>query len=431
MNAVPMRTRGGWTSLPFDLVRAFTGNSRLPVYEFEKAKVQKRHSRLRPLATANEDISFGAWRLAHALKKAECAREPNAVLLAVGAAGFLIEHMHLLDWRGEELRLAAGMSDYYADFSRTSLAGRLAQGMALLFLEGQGYAYAGRLSAEIKRYNGSKVAQAVLKSKAKKKASMPSRAPDFLVENGKGERALAEAKGAFVGPNETCNIKGSLKDALDQLEGWDRVLVPQPRKSFAIGTFLREADDLFEEPSLLAFVDPRPGEPEDPIEIPPDAVRRSNYASWLALMGFADAAERLRTGAGEPRRRTARVLRLGGHSYVVTMASIRPWAPRGRVDDEVWEFIDEWPYWFLEPFAGVCLEVIGLDLDVVRRLGPAASQPGVSSLMSLEPHVERDIPSEIDGVRFYGSVLTDGSLLGELRMPRHHRVRFEPVEVEL
>lgn len=430
MNAAPVRTRGGWTSLPFDLVRAFRGNSRLPVYEIDKAKVQRKKGRVRPLGTANDDISFGAWRLAHALKKAECAREPSAALLAVGAAGFLLEHIHLFDWRGEELRLAAGMSDYYADFSRTGLAGRVAQGMALLFLEVQGYAYVARLSAEIKRHNGSRIAQTVLKSKAKK-ASMPSRAPDFLVENGKGERAVAEAKGAFVGPNETCNIKGTLKDALDQLEGWDRVLTPQPRKSFAIGTFLREAEDLFEESSLLAFVDPEPGEPQDPIDIPPDAVRRANYASWLALMGFAEAAERLRTRAGEPQRRTARVLRLGGHTYVVTISSIRPWSPPGRVTDDFWEFIDEWPYWFLEPFGGVCLEVIGLDLEVVRRLGPAAGQPGVSSLMSLQPHVERDIPNEIDGARFYGSVLSDGSLLGELRMPRQHRVRFEAVEVEL
>jgi len=37
----PVSTRGIWTSLPFDLVRAFTGDSQLPVYEFDKAKVQK------------------------------------------------------------------------------------------------------------------------------------------------------------------------------------------------------------------------------------------------------------------------------------------------------------------------------------------------------------------------------------------------------
>jgi len=430
MNAVPVRTRGGWTSLPFDLVRAFRGNSRLPVYEIDKAKVQRKNGRVRPLGTANDEISFGAWRLAHALKKAECAREPSAALLAVGAAGFLLEHIHLFDWRGEELRLAAGMSDYYADFSRTGLAGRVAQGVALLLLEAQGYAYTARLSAEIKRHNGSKIAQGVLQSKAKKSRSTPSRAPDFLLENGRGERALAEAKGAFATPNERCDIKGSLKDALDQLEGWDRVLTPQPRKNFAIGTFLREADDLFEEPSLLAFVDPEPGQPEPPIEIQPDAIRRANYASWLALMGFADVAERLRTRAGEPQRRTVRLLRLGGRSYVVTLASIRPWSPSGRVDEDFWEFIDEWPYWFLEPFAGVCLEVIGLDLDIVHALGGTSGQPAATGLMSLEPQ-QREFPSEIDGGRFYGSVLSDGSLFGELRMSRHHRLRFDSEEIEL
>src|SRR5581483_2730657 len=93
----------------------------------------------------------------------------------------------------------------------------------------------------------------------KKAGTTPSRAPDFIVENGKCERALAEAKGAFLTPNATCNIKGVLKDALDQLDGWDRIIDPQPSKNFAVGTFLREADDQFEEPSLVAFVDPEPG----------------------------------------------------------------------------------------------------------------------------------------------------------------------------
>ena len=432
MNVLPVLTRGGWTSLPFDLARTFTGNSQLPVYECDKAKVQTKHGRVRPLGSAKEEISFSAWRMAHALKKADCAREPSPVLLAMGAAGFLLEHVHLFDWRHEELRLSAGMSDYYADFTRTGLAGRVAQGMALLFLEGQGYAYTARLSAEIKRQNGLAVAQGLLKSKSKKTGTAPARAPDFIVENGKRERALAEAKGAFLTPNATCNIKGALKDALEQLDGWDRVITPQPLKNFAVGTFLREADDQFEEPSLLAFVDPEPGEPERSIEIPPDAVRRANYASWLALMGFDDVAQRLRTRAGDWQRTTVPLIGLGGRSYVVAIASIRPWATRGGLDAEFWRFIDDWPHWFRSPSPdGVCVELVGLDLEVVRALGPASDQPAGAGLMSLEPYERREIPSEVDGGRFYGSVFSDGSLLGELRIPRPHRPRLESIEVEL
>jgi len=413
MNVLPVLTRGGWISLPFDLARTFAGNSQLPVYECDKAKVQTKHGRVRPLGTAKEEISFSAWRMAHALKKADCARESSSVLLAVGAAGFLLEHIHLFEWRHEELRLSAGMSDYYADFTRTGLAGRVAQGMALLFLENQGYAYAARLSTEIKRQNGLPVAQGLLKSKSKKNGMTPSRAPDFIVENGKSERALAEAKGAFLTPNVTCNIKGVLKDALDQLDGWNRVITPQPLKDFAVGTFLREVDDLFEEPSLVAFVDPEPGEPERSIEIPPDAIRRANYASWLALMGFADVAQRLRTRAGDRQRRTVPLIGLGSRSYVVAIASIRPWSAQGGLDTEFWRFIDDWPLWFFGPFPdGVCLELVGLDLEVVRALGPVSDHPAAAGLMSLEPYERRDIPSEVDGGRFYGSVFSDGSLLG-------------------
>jgi len=51
--------------------------------------------------------------------------------------------------------------------------------------------------------------------------------------------------------------------------------------------------------------------------------------------------------------------------------------------------------------------------------------------MSLEPQERRDIPDDVDGGRFYGSVFSDGSLLGEIRMPHSHRPWLEPIEVEL
>ena len=47
------------------------------------------------------------------------------------------------------------------------------------------------------------------------------------------------------------------------------------------------------EESLIAFVDPEANEPADPVEMPEDAIRRSNYASWLTLMGFDDVAGQL------------------------------------------------------------------------------------------------------------------------------------------
>ena len=86
-------------------------------------------------------------------------------------------------------------------------------------------------------------------------------------------------------------IKTALKDGLNQLNGWDKFITPQPAKSFAIGTFLRESADTSGETSFIAFVDPEPEAPENPVEFPPDAVRRANYASWLSAMGLEDASK--------------------------------------------------------------------------------------------------------------------------------------------
>jgi hypothetical protein len=52
-------------------------------------------------------------------------------------------------------------------------------------------------------------------------------------------------------------------------------------------------------------------------------------------------------------------------------------------------------------------------------------------LMSLVPHQRPDIAAEVDDGRFYGSVFSDGSLLGEIRLPRVHRRWINRIEVEL
>ena len=207
--------------LPLEVLRAFRGNSSLPVHEFDRHRVQTPRRRLRPLSDPSDHVSFTAWELAHALKKADCARWPSSSLLWLGAAGFLLEQVHLFDWDSPELRLSTGMSDFYADFSRTSLSGRIGQGMALLFLERQGYAYVGRLSSLLLRHGG-----AALPLRSARR--IHTQGPDFVVEDRDGERALAEAKGSFVPFAGRSDLKGALRQALDQLDGWDQLLSPQP-----------------------------------------------------------------------------------------------------------------------------------------------------------------------------------------------------------
>ena len=200
----------------------------------------------------------------------------------------------MFDWTASEWCLNQGMSSFYADFSGSGMSGRIAQGMALLFLEDKGYAYVGRFETEWKQR---------ATTQNRQWPAGKTKAPDFIAENGQKEWVLAESKGGFSSPGKKPPIKGALKDGLTQLDGWDKYISPQPIKSFAIGTFLRETGDTSGETSLIAFVDPElPEVPENPVEFPRDAVRRANYASWLSLMGLDGAAARLRVGEGSPQR---------------------------------------------------------------------------------------------------------------------------------
>ncbi|WP_413874610.1 hypothetical protein [Albidovulum sp.] len=420
----PLAALAPWVSLPANIVKAFAGECSLPIHELEKAKVQKLRAHVRPFPDASGNVTFSAWRLAHAIKKADCLRWPSAPVLWRGATGFLLENGHFFDWSKSEFSLHDGMADYYADFTGSGLAGRIGQGMALLFLEQKGYAYVGRFETEWKQ-------RAAAQNK-----SWPAgktKAPDFIAENVRKEWVLAESKGGFASPGNKPPIKGALRDGLAQLAGWDKHITPQPQKSFAIGTFLRESNDSHDETSLIAFVDPPPEASEDPVEFPVDAVRRANYGSWLSVMGFDDAANRLRIGVGEQQRRLVPVIVLGGQKFVVSIASISPRYP----DHSSREFWDDLHHWRFLPFdmprGGVRVEMIGLDLRVFKALSSISDERISAELMELQPHEPRDTSFDSDGGAFYGSVFSDGSLLGEMRHTRSTRPfpDFEWIEVEV
>jgi len=398
-----------WIAVSKHVVRSFSARSKLPVHELAKAKVEKPHGRTRPLPKSSRNVQFSAWRLAHAIKKTDCLRCPTAPIQWAGATGFLLENGHLFDWNRSEWCLKEGMSRFYADFSGTGIAGRIAQGMALLFLEDNGYAYVGRFETEWKQRAATQNRQW---------PAGKTQAPDFIAENAQKEWVLAESKGGFVAPGKKPPIKGALKGGLTQLDGWDKYITPQPIKSFAIGTFLRETGDTSDETSLIAFVDPEPDPPENPVEFPRDAVRRANYASWLSLMGLDEAATRLRGGEGEPQRYEIPLLILGKRRYAVSIASVAQ-----RYSDlysrEFWREFREWWLWPFREFPdGIDIELVGLDLEVLRAVSSATQSAGASELMTLEPSERLDAPIYRDGGAFYGSIFSDGSLLGELRQTR-------------
>ena len=414
----------GWFGLPTAVVKALVSQSSLPVFEMDKQVVETPYAHIRPLNRPSKSIEFSFWRLAHALKKADSARAPNLPELWLGTAGFVMENAHLFDWSTGQLRLKTGMSDHYVDFVRGSIAGRVAQGMALLLLEDDGYSFVSSFRDEL-RHN-------TRKERSKPIGLHQKKLPDFVFENGTRHRVLAEAKGRFVPPEGSPPIKGDLNAALKQLKGGSRLLSPQPSKCFAVGTYLREVSDSSVEQSLIAFVDPEADEPADPVEMPEDAIRRSNYASWLALMGFDDAAWHLRSRDGESQSRPVPIIALDGREYVVTIASIQPlsslqldYPPNGQDSPE-------WPRRYIGPFPDeISIGLIGLDLEVTRAIGMTIRGASVADgLMEIEPEDRRQDIWEIDGGMFHGSVLSDGSLFGEIRVPWKQWPTFEHKVVE-
>ena len=384
---------------PWQMIHKVSRSS-LPIYEFDQATVTKIKAPIHPHQMLQETLFFNSWHLAHAILKADCAHYPRAQIQNKEILGFCLQYDRFFDWNVSGLRLNKGKSGYHADFSSSSLAGRIAQGMALLFLEEIGYSYVGHFKSEWRQ-------RAKMQNKSWPKDKRTS--PDFIVENKKGEWALAESKGSF---SRQPKIKKVLKNGLHQLDGWDKYITPQPIKSFVIGTFIREHEHYSAgKTSSICFVDPEPESPQNPVKFPEDAIRRANYASWLSLMGFDAAAARLRSGdIGEIQLHQIPILRLDGNEYAVSMMSNNPIPPEPFSPIFLHGVRSSLSNWFGGKDR---IRIIGIDLKVLRALDALRISSEASDLIGLKLR-HRAMPLDWDGGKFYGSIYSDGSLLGEL-----------------
>lgn len=402
----------------------------LPIIELGRVQVERERARIRPLPDARDHLRITAWSLYHAAKKAELACSFTADQVDHLVHCFASEHHGLFRWNGQELRLISGVTDMYESAAQASRARLIGEGMLLLAMQHEGYAFWDRFDLLVKRalrkqpLNHSesvRLARAIRKRLA---AGRSGKRSDFVVENAKYESALAEAKGRFLSPFATGAIKSDLREALQQLAATKPLISPQPAKTYAVGTYLREADDAHDEGSLIAFVDPEDQDDADlTVELPPDWVRRGNYAAWLLGMGFTETAHALRNGiAREGFGVSLPIKRVGRHdyAYVVTGAGLNPRYLRRFLQD----FRHHWPHhcaeWF---FFGpgrreVELSIIGLRVDVLDSLSGALMTAAAAPLLGVEPMFETDI------AQFSGSVMPDGSMCGSVTVESIRETEF-------
>ncbi|MHB8417053.1 MAG: hypothetical protein ACYDCL_03190 [Myxococcales bacterium] len=266
------------------------------------------------------------------------------------------------------------MAAAYADFSRTGLTGRVAQGVAVLFMEQRGYRYLGRHPAQ------------------------RGRSFDFIFDGAQGKAAV-EAKGCFVAAHKRGpSVRTKLGEALRQLSS-------STYKSFGIVTFLHESAST--KNSYVAFVDPEGPTRDHNEHIPEWAVRLDNYASWLLGMGLWETAEDLwalvdgrPTTAGRASHRMP-VKRIGNLDFALAPLS-SGFAPV----ELLWEVTPWRPHWLRRVRTAV--EVSGLEVGVLRSIGTILDSEQPERALELKPI---DAATE---QRSSQSIFADGSLLGEV-----------------
>lgn len=391
--------------------------AKLPIIELDRTQVERERARIRPLPPADGELSITAWALYHAAKKAELACSFTTDHIDHLSHSFANEHHGLFRWNGAELRLSQGATDTYESAAQASRARIIGEGMLLLAMQKQGYVFWDRFDLLVKRALRRQPLnhpQSVRRARAIRKrlvAHGNGKRSDFVVENSSRQTALAEAKGGFVSPYATSAIKSDLRDALKQLAATKRLISPQPAKTYAVGTYLREVNDQHEEGSLIALVDPEDHEDTDfTVDFPPDWIRRGNYAAWLLGMGFPEAAHALRTGAiREGLTLSLPVKRVGRHDYafVVTGTGLNT----RHLQRFLRDFRHHWPHWTEWLFFGpgrheVEMSVVGLRVDVLESVSHALAALTDVPLLSVEPALE------IDTAQFNGSVMPDGSMCG-------------------
>lgn len=433
--------------------------SELPLVELERAKVTsprrrvriRRGSKARAAADCSfgaftDDLRFDAWSLFHAAKKTELTTTFTQADVNRRALPFSAEYRDFFIWNTNNLRRVDRSVFDLEEFSSSSLAGRFGEAVAYLVMVKRGYAYWDRIAtlweravskANISHPEMTRAARVISKAT---KSARPDKEPDFAFETASKDVALMESKGSFVHPaRDAPTVKSDLSKALKQLAAWSRFVTPTPSKSFAIGTYFRDASDSNGDPSLVAIVDP-PNVPESgaaTVEFQRDWIRRGNYGAWLIGMGLVESGRALREGrAVETGERMLPVVSVAGREFAIVFERvILKENGRGRRGHSVppwWWLPIEWslpgPWWqaMLADMGAHGVEVVGLDSRILRRVGEALGDAASPALLHIQGDDWSGVRESFDGPNgFDGSVMPDGSMVGIITPRQMETIREE------
>lgn len=383
-------------------IRSIIGSTRdktLPVVEMPLAVVNAKRLPNNPnwgtSVAAHPDLKFRGTELVHAVIKADYLDSTNPLMPGIG---FVLHSHRVIDWNSPSFCLRPGGVGRLSDFVEKSLAGRLGQGLAILFAHTNGYAFAGHLR-EILQAQGAVLTDA-------NGNDLP--VADFVVEANGGNRCLLEAKASFSQQTNCPKAtKSTLKAALQsQINPWMSALSPPATKAFAVQANLRDHSQPNAEPSVLAFVDPEDSIEEGEFEFSSEDLKRENYSAWLAAMGLIQEAHRLRGGTGDGAAEVPFIVfELANMEFAFPSPWIHPW------------------HWFLDgprrnPLGSLPLSA-GIELRTLEAIS-SAIRGEVEPLQELQALDQRGIVSNSETYDY--SIFPDKTFLGNFDPDRQFRI---------
>jgi Protein of unknown function (DUF2934) len=349
--AAEARHRGSGMTLAGPWPSSFTiqrpaGRATVAVHELDGKIIRKTYARIRPfdpatgftgraLGTKPAALAVDAWPLMLASAKSELARTFFLSDLTQQAFAAWGRMQPALVFDKGNLFVRDPQLFRRKDASQTFDSGRMGEALGHLLMTNLKYMFWDHLPSLLERTirhlrvdhsEQLRVAKVVASTVTK----FPTEEPDFVFENAAGDVVLVESKGSFVTPGQDSSINSTLRQGLGQLSKWASIVTPTPKKSFAVGAFLRHEGDTHKEPSLIAYVDPEHHD-RGRVDLPPlprDAVVRGHFGAWLGLMRLPRLGAALRS-YDSVRATTIDlpVLKLGSLEFGIVPLARDPWDP--------------------------------------------------------------------------------------------------------